>query len=132
LTKGHIKKSQSGAKRTIQLDPKKYYTFTGREVHPDQVVSLSDSFRQFDYYHKYSDRQILALKQVLYFIANRDDIDIRAGLPALIRKEGSKAFDKLDRVMCQNEPGIWSHSNVASYKKDLSPQENLIQMLVEL
>jgi hypothetical protein len=132
LTKGHITKTQSGTKRTIQLDPKKYYTFTGREVHPDQVVSLSDSFRQFDYYHKYSDRQILALKQVLYFIAKRDNINIRAGLPALIRKEGSKAFDKLNRVMCQNEPGIWSHTNVQSHKLDVSPQDNLIQMLVEL
>jgi hypothetical protein len=132
LTKGNITKTQSGTKRTIHLDPKKYYTFTGREVHPDQVVSLTDSFRQFDYYHKYSDRQILALKQVLYFIAKRDNIDIRAGLPALIRKEGSKAFDKLDRVMCQNEPGIWSHTNVQSHKLDVSPQDNLIQMLVEL
>jgi hypothetical protein len=132
LTKGHITKTQSGTKRKINLDPKKYYTFTGREVHPDQVVSLSDSFRQFDYYHKYSDRQILALKQVLYFIAKRDNIDIRAGLPALIRKEGTKAFDKLDRVMCQNEPGIWSHSNVQSFKLDVAPQDNLIEMLVSL
>jgi hypothetical protein len=132
LTKGHITKTQSGTVRTINLNPKKYYTFTGREVHPDQVVSLSDSFRQFDYYHKYSDRQILALKQVLYFIAKRDNIDIRAGLPALIRKEGSKAFDKLDRIMCQNEPGIWSHSNVQSFKLDIAPQDNLIEMLVSL
>jgi hypothetical protein len=52
--------------------------------------------------------------------------------PALIRKEGSKAFDKLDRAMCENEPGIWSHANVQSHKLDISPQENLIQMLVEL
>jgi hypothetical protein len=88
------------------------------------------------------DMQILKLKfrkndlQVLEKLnitnAHLDIINIRAGLPALIRKEGSKAFDKLDRVMCQNEPGIWSHSNVQSHKLDVSPQENLIQMLIEL
>jgi hypothetical protein len=132
LTKGHITKTQSGTTRKIELDPRKFYTFTGREVNPAQVEALTNPFRNFDYYHKYSDRQILALKQVLYFVAKRDNIDIRAGLPALIRKEGSKAFDKLDRTMCQNEPGIWSHTNVQSHKLDVSPQENLIQMLVEL
>lgn len=132
LTKGHITKTQSGVKRTIQLDPNKVYTFTGREVHPKQIVSTSETFRGFDYFHKYSDLQILALKQLLFFIAKRDNIDIRAGLPALIRKEGSKAFDKLDRAMCQNQPGIWSHSNLQSFKRDLAPQENLIEMLTEI
>jgi len=132
LTKGHIVKSESGRKRIVQLDRSKIYTYTGREVDPEQVLQLPDPFRGFDYYHRYSDRQILALKQLLYFIASRDNIDIRAGLPSIIRKLGSKAFDKLDRTMCQNTPGIWSHSNVTSYKQDVSPQENLIQMLVEL
>jgi N-acetyl-anhydromuramyl-L-alanine amidase AmpD len=132
LTKGHITKTQSGVKRTIQLDPNKVYTFTGREVHPKQIVSTSETFRGFDYFHKYSDLQILALKQLLFFIAKRDNIDIRSGLPALIRKEGSKAFAKLDRTICQNEPGIWSHSNLQSFKRDVAPQENLIQMLTEI
>lgn len=132
LTKGHITKTQSGVKRTIQLDPNKVYTFTGREVHPEQVAHASETFRGFDYFHKYSDLQILALKQLLFFIAKRDNIDIRAGLPALIRKEGSKAFNKLDRAMCQNEPGIWSHSNLQTFKRDVAPQDNLIQMLIEI
>lgn len=132
LTKGHIVKTEAGKKRIVNLHPQKIYTYTGREVHPEQVQRLADSFRGFEYYHRYSDRQILALKQLLYFIANRDNIDIRAGLPALIRSEGAKAFAKLDRKMCTNRPGLWSHANVAGYKLDVYPQPELIQMLIEL
>lgn len=132
LTKGHIVKTEAGKKRIVQLHPQKFYTYTGREVHPEQVQRFTDAFRGFEYYHRYSDSQIRALKQLLYYIANRDNIDIRAGLPALIRKLGSKACDKFDRNMCQHSPGIWSHANVANYKLDTHPQPELIQMLTEL
>jgi N-acetyl-anhydromuramyl-L-alanine amidase AmpD len=132
LTKGLIVKNENGRKRIVNLDPSRIYTFTGRVVHPQQVSQLNETFRNFDYYHRYSERQIQALKQLLHFIAQRDNIDIRAGLPELIRRDGAKAFDKLDRQMCNNRPGIWSHTNLISYKLDTHPQPELIQMLTEL
>lgn len=50
----------------------------------------------------------------------------------IIKKHGAKAFDKLDVKMCRDNPGIWSHTNVAGYKTDVFPQEELVEMLVGL
>jgi hypothetical protein len=45
-------------------------------------------------------------KLLLEFLGAQHDIDIRKGLQELIKKYGSKAFDKLDIGMCRDNPGF--------------------------
>ena len=54
-----------------------YKTYTGAIVHPDQVCDLGFKFRGFQYYHKYTDEQIEALRELILFIAERDGINIK-------------------------------------------------------
>ena len=65
-------------------------------------------------------------------IGNRDNIDIRAGLPQLIRSKGVEAFEFNNDAYYGRTYGIWSHSNVRKDKFDVSPQPDLLDMLVSL
>ena len=132
VTKGYFEKRENGKLQSIERKKDSYYTYVGQEVHRDQITTLNQPFRGYDHWHKYSSKQIKALKSLLEFLGNQHDIDIRKGLPDLIKKHGSKAFDKLDVGMCIDNPGIWSHTNVAGYKTDVYPQEELVEMLVGL
>jgi hypothetical protein len=69
---------------------------------------------------------------LIQFIGERNDIDVRKGLPQLIREKGADAFDVCDVSMCQNTKGLWSHTNVRTTKVDMFPQEELIDMLLSL
>jgi len=69
---------------------------------------------------------------LLHHLGNKHNIDIREGLPNLIRKEGVKAFDRVGTKICADTPGVWSHANVNKWKLDVAPQELLIQMLLKL
>ncbi|RFC53192.1 peptidoglycan recognition protein family protein [Brumimicrobium aurantiacum] len=132
LTKGYFEKEENGKPKIIKRDKNTYFTYVGQEVNPEQVEELNKPFKEFSYYHKYSEKQIKALKTLLLHLANKHSIDIREGLPNFIRKEGVKAFDFIGTKKCINSPGIWSHSNVISYKDDIAPQEGLVEMLLGL
>lgn len=132
VTKGYFLKKENGIYLKKLLDSQKYYTTYGNEVNENQLVKLSEPFRNFSLWHKYSDAQIKSLKNLLEFQAYKQNIDIRAGLPNLIRKIGTKAFDKTDIKMCKETPGLWSHTNVSKVKVDVAPQENMIEMLLSL
>lgn len=107
-------------------------TYVGTLADSSQVVTLSKPFRGFKTWHKYSDKQIYVLKEFILFIANRDNIDVRKGLPELIRKKGVDAFDVFDVRLCETTPGLWSHTNVRKDKVDLFPQQELVDMLLSL
>jgi hypothetical protein len=107
-------------------------TYVGTEVDTSQTVTLAKPFRGHSTWHRYSDRQIAVLRNWLLFIADRDGIDIRQGLPALIRQRGADAFDVMDIGMCERTRGVWSHTNVRADKNDLFPQQEMMDMLVSL
>ena len=129
LTKGGYTKK--GVR--VKLNPDKFYTYVGTEVHPSQIVELSQPFRGFKHWHKYSDNQIDNLKELILFIANRDSIDVRKGLIELIKKEGEfVAFNRTDVALCERTKGMWNHTNVMRGKVDMFPQPELVQMLLSL
>lgn len=129
LTKGGYYKGTAW----VKLNPDKFYTYVGTEAHPSQIVELSQPFRGFKFWHKYSDKQIESLKDLILYVADKHAIDVRKGLIELIKKEGEfKAFDKMDVAMCTNTKGMWSHTNVLRGKVDMFPQEELVQMLLSL
>jgi len=129
LTKGGY--SKNGV--WIKLNPDKFYTYVGTEAHPSQIVELRQEFRGFKYWHKYSDNQIVSLKELILYIGNKHSIDVREGLIKLIKKDGEfKAFDRMDVAMCERTKGMWSHTNVMRGKVDMFPQPELVDMLLGL
>lgn len=107
-------------------------TYVNTVADPSQVVTLSKPFRGHRTWHKYSDKQIQVLRDLIVHIANRDNIDVRRGLPDLIRQRGVDAFDVVDVRLCERTPGLWNHTNVRRDKTDMFPQQELIDMLLSL
>ena len=132
LTEGGYYKRIGGTKTWIKKTPGKFYTYVGTEADCKQVVKLEKEFRGYQYWHKYSDRQILELKKLIQFIGERDGIDVRKGLPDLIREKGVEAFDICSVSMCNDTKGLWSHTNCRTTKFDMFPQPELLDMLLSL
>jgi hypothetical protein len=107
-------------------------TYAGTQADSSQVVTLSKPFRGYTQWHRYSDKQIEVLKQWILWIAERDNIDVRAGLPALIKQKGVEAFNYNEEVVKGKYKGLWTHTNVRKDKSDMFPQPELMDMLVSL
>ncbi|MBW2998466.1 peptidoglycan-binding protein [Candidatus Woesearchaeota archaeon] len=107
-------------------------TYAGQYVHERQRVTLKDEFRGYKVWHKYSNFQIQSLEKLLKFIAERDSIDIRKGLPSLIKEKGAKAFEFNEDAFYGRIKGLWTHTNTRKDKFDCFPQEELMDMLVSL
>lgn len=136
LTKGGYNKwnAKTGKNEWIALKPNSYYTYVGTEVEPgsSQLVTLPKAFRGHLTWHRYSDAQLSVLKDLILHIADRDGIDVRKGLPELIKSKGADAFDFFDVKFVGRTPGLWSHTNVRKDKVDMFPQPELIDMLLSL
>lgn len=129
LTKGGYKKQG----KWITKDLDKYYTYVGVESNIEQICFIDKKFRGYDVWHKYSDNQILSLKELIKNISKKYNIDPRKGIIELIKSKGAhEAFDFCNINYVKSNPGIWLHSNVRKDKFDLSPQPKLIDMLLSL
>lgn len=108
-------------------------TYTGAIVDPDQIISLKSSFKGYLNWHKYSDEQIRVVRELLLYIANRDNIDLHEGLYKWIKLEGAiKAFDFHKEAYDGNVKGLLTHTNIRKDKCDCSPQPNLVDMILSL
>jgi hypothetical protein len=135
LTQGGFHRYDAVAKKYVwvKLKQNSFYTYVGTEAHPSQIVELSQPFRGFKHWHRYSDKQIEVLKDWILYIGNRDNIDVRKGIVEQIKKLGAfAAFDKVDIPLCRNTPGVWLHTNVMAGKVDLFPQQEVVDMLLSL
>ena len=110
----------------------KFYNYVNRQVPAEMVVELAKPFQGYKYYHKYTDRQIAVLKELLIDLSTRFSIDIKSGLkPLLMENKGAEAF-LLSQDALAGKPGLWTHTNVRKDKFDCSPQDNLIAMIKSL
>lgn len=133
LTKGGYTKYANGTKKWIPLKADKYYTYVGVEAHPDQICILDKKFRGYDAWHKYSDKQVAALKELILDVAERDGIDPKKGIVELIKSKGAhEAFDFCDVAYVTAHPGVWLHTNVRPGKVDLYPKPEIVDMLLSL
>jgi len=107
-------------------------TYVGTPIVADQIVSLAKPFRGHSHWHAYSDKQIATLKAFILWIAERDSIDVRAGLVAEIKQKGAQAFEYNAQAYNGKIKGMWTHGNIRKDKFDLFPQPNLIDMLLSL
>ena len=107
-------------------------TYAGTIAHKDQIVTLAKPFKGYKTWHRYSDAQIESLRLWMHFIAERDGIDIRAGLPALIKEKGADAFLFNADAYYGKVKGVWTHTNTRKDKFDMFPQQELLDMLTSL
>ena len=107
-------------------------TYAGTQVADSQIVTLKEEFRGHKTWHRYSDKQIEQLEKWMKFIGERDGIDIRAGLPSLIKEKGAAAFEFNEDAYYGKVKGTWTHTNTRKDKFDLFPQQELMDMLVSL
>ena len=106
--------------------------YQGTPVEESQIVTLKEPFRGHKTWHKYSDKQIEAIRLWLLWIAERDNIDVREGLPSLIKEKGAKAFDFNPDAYYGKVKGTWTHTNTRKDKVDMFPQQELMDMLISL
>lgn len=133
VTEGGYHGSVNGRRTWIKKESDKFYTWAGVEIHPSQMIELDKPFRGHKYWHKYSKKQIETLKKWLYYIGERDSIDITKGLPELIKQKGPDAFEYISDVRYGKvKGGVWSHTTVRKDKVDMFPQPDLLEMLISL
>ena len=106
--------------------------YQGSTAHESQIVELAEPFRGYKEWHRYSDAQIEALDKWIRWIGERDGIDIRAGLPALVKEHGAAAFEFNADAYYGKVKGLWTHTNTRKDKTDMFPQQELIDLLVSL
>lgn len=108
-------------------------TYAGGVVVESQIVKLKQPFKGYQYFHRYSDKQIAELKKLIMFIANRDNIDPRKGIKQLIEAKGVfPAFEMTDERYCSMNPGMYTHVNAYARKIDMFPQQELVDMIMSL
>lgn len=98
----------------------------------DQLVTLSERFRGYNTWHKYSDAQLESLRKLILHIAERDNIDVRKGLVEEIKAKGAQAFEFNEDAYYGRTKGMWTHTNTRTDKYDMFPQPELMDMLVGL
>ena len=107
-------------------------TYAKTAVVESQQVQLAAPFRGYSTWHRYSDKQIESLKQLILFIAERDNIDVRAGLVAEVKQKGAAGFEFNEDAFYGRIKGMWTHTNTRTDKTDMFPQQELLDMLLSL
>lgn len=108
-------------------------TYTGSIVRPDQIVTLKEPFRGYYNWHRYTNKQLEVLRDLLLYIAKRDNIDLHTGIYRWIKTEGAtKAFDFHQDAYLGKVKGLITHATIRKDKFDVSPQPELIDMILTL
>ena len=117
----------------LKKDGETFKNYVSVAADKNQIVDLGYKFRNYQYWHKYSDAQIKSLKKLIIHIANRDHIDIRKGLIQWIHEKGAKEAFEFNQAAYEGKvKGLLTHTNVRKDKFDMFPQQELIDMLVSL
>ena len=107
-------------------------TYTGQKADPLQIVELKQPFRGYKFWHRYSDKQLATLKELILYIADRDNIDVRKGLVEEIKAKGAGGFEWNENAYYGRVKGMWTHTSVRKDKVDMFPQQELMDMLLSL
>lgn len=110
-----------------------FLNYVNKPVPVDMVAELDEPFRGFKYYHKYTDKQLVALKELILDIKARyPKIDLKKGLlESLVNQKAGLALEQNSNALKGNS-GIWSHTNFRKDKFDVWPQIQLINLLKSL
>lgn len=109
----------------------KFLSYVNSEIHPSQVCDLGFLWKGYQFYQKYTTKQIQSTKELLIFLSEKYNIDLKSGMLEKIDLPKGGAFD-LSNEALSGKSGLWTHTNVRKDKFDCFPQPELIQMLKSL
>lgn len=107
-------------------------TYVNTTCQPDQICTLAKPFRGYTQYQKYTDKQLESIRQLLLFIANRDNIDLHDGLYKWIKQKGADAFEFNSDAYYGKVKSLITHTNVRKDKSDCYPMPELMDMILSL
>lgn len=108
-------------------------SYVNQKAKSDQVINLTNFFRNKRFWHRYSDKQIEEVEKLIKYIGDRDQIDMRVGLQQWIKEQGPiKAFGFQEDAYLGKVRGLLSHTNVRKDKMDVYPDPRLIDVIVNL
>lgn len=99
-----------------------FKNYVGGIVPVDQVVKLDSPYKNYEYYHKYSDAQLLSLRELLIHLCDTYKIP----------KKFNDGMFEVNQACLNGSPGIWTHTSCRADKYDCFPQLTLIKMLKTL
>jgi hypothetical protein len=97
----------------------KYYNYVGGVVDPSEVTVLDKPFKRHKLWHKYSDKQIEATRELLVYLGETYGISL---------KYNDDIWDLSKRAL-KGENGLYTHNSVRVDKSDVYPCPRLIKML---
>lgn len=115
----------------------KYFNYVNIEVPKEHVYELDKPFRGYRFYHKYTQKQIESLYNLLLFLSKEFSINLSLGMKSILLNESLnesdsfKAFNYNLKAL-NGEIGLWTHTNVRRDKFDCHPQPELINMIKSL
>ena len=110
-----------------------FYTYVNTKVHESQVIKLGYKFRGHKYWHKYTDKQIESLRNLIIYLTNKFGISTYSGLQERLKVMSPKdAFEYYDDARHGEVKGILSHTSVRRSKYDMFPQDELVDMLLSI
>jgi hypothetical protein len=102
----------------------KWVSYTGTVIPESNVQLYKPEFRNFLAFEKYSDAQLVSLKQLLIYLCDK------YAIPSTYRTD---MWD-VSKEAIGGAKGIWTHTSyrIAEDKQDCHPQSELITMLQSL
>jgi N-acetyl-anhydromuramyl-L-alanine amidase AmpD len=100
----------------------KYYNYVGGVVDKSEVTWLNKPFKNHKTWHKYSDKQIESLRELLLYLGETYGISL---------KYNDDIFSLNTRAL-KGENGLFTHNSVRVDKSDVYPCPRLIKMLSSL
>lgn len=101
-----------------------YLNYVNKQVPNNMVYDLGRTWRGYRYFHKYTDLQIQALKELIISLSQKYKIDVK--------KQWDIDDFSVDAECLKGKAGLWTHVNCREDKTDCHPQPELIQMLNSL
>lgn len=107
-------------------DKGKYYNYLKQEVPEKEVTVLAKPYRNFKYFHSYSEAQLKSLSELISVLRKRfPNIPLQKGLSTTI-------FNYNAELVKKAQPGIYSHTTLRQDKVDVFPQPELVALLKSL
>jgi peptidoglycan hydrolase-like protein with peptidoglycan-binding domain len=102
----------------------RFYNYVNKPINDSDVVELSNSFRGYKYWERYTDLQLNSTRNLILYLKDRWNIEIEK---EIYNEDWFEYDDKWFSL-----GGLRTHTQVRKDKFDLFPQVELIQMLNSL
>lgn len=102
----------------------RFICWAKHEVPKEYVYTPTPPFRGFTHYHKYTDAQLKATRNLVLALANQHGIKVNGQYDA--------NWFKLNEKALKGAPGLWTHVHYRQDKTDCHPQPEFIDMLNSL